>query len=154
MLLNSFWAAVFAIGFGIILTTPARALIACFACGFAGRIIRDVSMGWGISQNWSTVIAAAALVFVAVAVTQRHNISPMVLVCGVLPLGAAVAMFNAIIDLLRVSALKGDALNSASAALSANAGKAITGTLAIALGLAVGMAIVRFAKPDDDAAAV
>ena len=63
-------------------------------------------------------------------------------------------MFNAIIDLLRVSALKGDALNSASAALSANAGKAITGTLAIALGLAVGMAIVRFAKPDDDAAAV
>ena len=64
------------------------------------------------------------------------------LICGVLPLGSAVAMFNMIFDLMRVSSLKGEALSAASVALSANAGKAFTGTLAIALGLATGMAIV------------
>jgi uncharacterized membrane protein YjjB (DUF3815 family) len=140
---NSLWAALFAAGFGVILTTPARALIACFVCGFTGRCVRDVIMGWGLSQNWSTVIAAAAVVLVAVAIIRTHRISPVVLICGVLPLGAAVAMFNTIFELMKVSSLKGDALSAASVALTANAGKAFTGTLAIALGLAVGMAIAR-----------
>jgi uncharacterized membrane protein YjjB (DUF3815 family) len=146
ILLNSSWAAVFATGFGMILTTPPRALIACFACGFTGRCLRDVLMGWGVSQNWSTAIAAAVLVVIAVAIVQRRSISPVVLICGVLPLGAAVAMFNAIIDLMKVSSLTGDALTAASVALSANVGKAFTGTLAIALGLAAGTAVVRLIK--------
>ena len=146
ILLNGLWAAVFAAGFGVILTTPPRALIACFACGFTGRCLRDVLMGWGVSQNWSTVIAAAVLVVVAVAIVQRRSISPVVLICGVLPLGAAVAMFNAITDLMKVSSLTGDALTAASVALSANFGKAFTGTLAIALGLAAGTAVVRLIK--------
>ena len=149
ILLNSLWAAVFATGFGVILTTPPRALIACFACGFTGRCLRDVLMGWGVSQNWSTVIAAAVLVVVAAAIVQRRRISPVVLICGVLPLGAAIAMFNAIIDVMKVSALKGDALTAASVALSANFGKAFSGTLAIGLGLAAGMAIIRLVKRQD-----
>ena len=149
ILLNGLWAGVFATGFGVILTTPPRALIACFACGFTGRCLRDVLMGWGVSQNWSTVIAAAVLVVVAVAIVQRRSISPVVLICGVLPLGAAVAMFNAITDLMKVSSLKGDALAAASIALSANCGKAFTGTLAIALGLAAGIAVVRLIKRQD-----
>jgi len=149
IMLNGLWAAVFATGFGVILTTPPRALIACFACGFTGRCLRDVLMGWGVSQNWSTVIAAAVLVVVAVTIVQRRSISPVVLICGVLPLGAAVAMFNAIIELMKVSSLKGDALAAASIALSANFGKAFTGTLAIALGLAAGIAVVRLIKRQD-----
>ena len=43
----------------------------------------------------------------------------------------------------------GDALTAASVALSANFGKAFTGTLAIALGLAAGMAIIRLVKRQD-----
>jgi hypothetical protein len=149
ILLNSLWAAVFATGFGV--TTPPRALLACFACGFTGRCVRDVLMRWGVSQNWSTVVAAAVLVLVAVAIVRRHHVSPVVLICGVLPLGAAVAMFNAIINLMKVSAAKGEALTAASVELNANVGKAFTGTLAIALGLAAGMAIIRLVKRNDTA---
>jgi len=143
ILLNSLWAALFATGLGILLTAPFRYIVPTFLCGFAGRFVRDVSMGWGMSQNWSTVAAVIVLVLVAVAIVQRHRISPVVLICGVLPLGAAVAMFNMIFELMKVSSLKGDALSAACVALSANAGKAFTGTLAIALGLGAGMAIVR-----------
>ncbi|MGB7946881.1 MAG: threonine/serine exporter family protein, partial [Candidatus Binatia bacterium] len=143
ILLNSFWAALFATGLGILLTAPFRYIVATFLCGFSGRFVRDVlMMSWGMSQNWSTVVAAAVLVLVAVAMVKQHKISPVVLICGVLPLGAAVAMFNVIFELMKVSSLEGEALSAASVALSANTGKAFIGTLAIALGLGAGVALV------------
>ena len=71
------------------------------------------------------------------------------LICGVLPLGSAVAMFNMILDLMKVSSLSGEALSAASVALIANAGKVFTGTLAIALGLGAGMAIVQFVRREE-----
>jgi uncharacterized membrane protein YjjB (DUF3815 family) len=100
-------------------------------------------MGWGLTQNWSTAVAAAVVVLVAVAITRRHAVSPVVMVSGVLPLGAAVAMFNAIIALMKVSTLKGEALSEASLALIANSGKVFVTSLAIALGITAGVIIAR-----------
>jgi uncharacterized membrane protein YjjB (DUF3815 family) len=149
ILTNSLWAALFATGLGVLLTTPARALVSCFVCGFMGRCVRDVCMGWGLSLNWATAVAAGVVALLAVALVRRHAISPVVLICGVLPLGSAVAMFNMIFDLMKVAALNGEALNAASVALSADTGKVFTGTLAIALGLGAGMAIARFVGRED-----
>ena len=149
ILTNSLWAALFATGFGVLLTTPARALVSCFVCGFMGRFVRDVCMGWGLSQNWATAVAAAVVVLLAVAIVGHHAISPVVLICGVLPLGAAVAMFNMILDLMKVSSSSGETLSAASVALIANTGKVFTGTLAIALGLGAGMAIVQFVRREE-----
>ena len=144
ILTNSLWAALFATGFGVLLTTPARALVSCFVCGFMGRCVRDVCMGWGLSLNWATAVAAAVVVLLAVVIVRRKAISPVVLICGVLPLGSAVAMFNMIFDLMKVSSFKDEALTAASIALTANAGKVFTDTMAIALGLGAGMAIAQF----------
>ena len=149
ILMNSLWAGLFAGGLGILLTAPPRALVPTFLCGFAGRFARDVFMSWGMSQNWSTAVAAAVVVLVAVAVIRRHVVSPVVVISGVLPLGAAVAMFNAIIELMKVSSLKGEALSGASVALSANMGKVFTTSLAIALGLGAGIAIVRLFRREE-----
>ena len=149
MLMNSLWAGLFAGGLGILLTAPLRYLVPAFLCGFSGRFARDVFMSWGMGQNWSTAVAAAVVVLVAVAIIRRPGVSPVVLVSGVLPLGAAVAMFNAILELMKVSSLKGEALNGASVALSANLGKVFTTSLAIALGLAVGIAIVRLFRREE-----
>ncbi len=149
ILLNSLWAGLFAGCLGITLTAPPRYVAPAFLCGFAGRFAHDVFMSWGLSQNWSTAVAAAVIVLVAVAVTRRHVESPVVLVSGVLPLGASVAMFNAIIELMKVSSFKGEALGAESVALSANIGKVLTTSLAIALGLAAGIEIVRFLRRED-----
>lgn len=142
MLENALWAAVFAAALGVLLTAPARYLVATFLCGFAGRFARDLCMGWGLTQDWSTMIAAAVVAVLAGLIVRQQRVSPVVLVCAVLPLGAAVAMLNTIYELMRVSFLKGEALTAAAQALSVNAGKVFTGTLAIALGLVVGMALV------------
>ncbi len=149
ILMNSLWAGLFAGGMGILLTAPPRSIVPAFLCGFAGRFARDAFMSWGVNQNWSTAVAAAVVVLVAVAIIRRHVVSPVVLITGVLPLGAAVAMFNAIIELMKVSSLKGEALGEASVALSANMGKVFTTSLAIALGLAVGIAIVRLFRREE-----
>jgi uncharacterized membrane protein YjjB (DUF3815 family) len=149
ILTNSLWAGLFAGGLGFTLTAPSRYIAPAFLCGFTGRFARDVFMSWGMSQNWSTAVAAAVVVLVAVVVIQRHVVSPVVLISGVLPLGAAVAMFNAIIELMKVSSLRGEALSASSVALSANTGKVFTTSLAIALGLGTGMAIVRLFRREE-----
>ena len=144
ILMNSLWAGLFAGGLGIILTAQPRYIFPAFLCGFAGRLARDALMSWGMGQNWSTVVVLAAA-----AIIRRHAVSPVVLVSGVLPLGATVAMFNAIVELMKVSSLKDEALSGASVALSANIGKVFTMSLAIALGLGAGMAIVRLFRREE-----
>jgi uncharacterized membrane protein YjjB (DUF3815 family) len=149
ILVNSLWAALFSSGLGVILTSPPRALVACFLCGFAGRFVRDVATGWGLTHNWSTVIAATVVALLAMAIARHHRVSPVVLICGVLPLGASIAMFSMIVGLMKVASLKGDALIGASVALSADFGKAFTGTLAIALGLRAGMLIAQLLQREE-----
>jgi uncharacterized membrane protein YjjB (DUF3815 family) len=150
ILLNSVWAGVSAAGSGILLTAPSRNMFTTFLCGLTGRFVRDALMVWGVSQTWSTGVAAAVLVVVASAMVRRHKVSPVVLICGVLPLGAATAMFNVILELIRVSSLTGEALSAASVALIANTGKVFAGTLSIALGLAAGLAILRLVKREEE----
>lgn len=151
--MNSVWAALFAAALALLLTAPARYLATTFLCGFVGRFVRDIFMGLGLTQEWSTVVAAAVIAVLATVIVRTERAPPVVLICAVLPLGAAVAMLNAIYELMRVSFLKGEALNAASIALSTNAGKAFTGTLAIALGLVVGMVVARFVTQVEDAEA-
>lgn len=149
MLLNSACAGLIATALAILFTAPVRCLLPTFLCGFGARLIRDVSMSLGASQNWSMVVAAAALLFVAVAIIRRHKVSPVVLICAVLPLGAAVALFNLIFELPKLSSLKEQALGLTSLVLSATTGKALTGALTIALGLWAGLAIVRICRRED-----
>ncbi len=146
--LPSLWAALFATGLAVRLTAPVRYLVPTFICGFVGRGMRDVCMASGLSLGWATVIAAAVVVLVAVTMVRRHTVSPVVLVCGVLPLGATVAMFNLILDLMQVSSLTGEALTRVSVALTANLGKVLITSLAVAIGLGAGMVIVGLFRRD------
>ena len=152
ILLNSLWAGLFAAGLGVLLTAPSRYLVRNLLCGFVGRGTRDICMGWSLGQHWSTLIAAAVVVMVAVAVSRRHTVAPVVLICGVLPLGAAVAMFNLILGLMRVSAATGEALTRASVVLTASLGTVFTTSLAIAIGLGAGISVVEFLRRDEGVA--
>lgn len=143
MFRDSLWAALFAVGLGVRLTAPHQYLIPTFLAAFAGRSVHALLVHGGMGRDWATVIASAAIVAVAVATTRRHHVSPIVLICGVLPLGASSAVFRAVFELLKVSAAQGEGLNAAALAWIAQASRAFTGTMAIALGLGVGMTIAR-----------
>ena len=137
------YAGLFASAIGVMLTAPPRYIVPAFFCGFAGRCARDGLTSLGMSQSWATVAAACIVVLVAVAAIRRHVVSPVVMISGALPIGAAIAMFNLIIGLMRIPSLDGAALTGASVAMSADAGRVLTTSLAIALGLGAGMVIVR-----------
>jgi uncharacterized membrane protein YjjB (DUF3815 family) len=143
ILTNSLWAGLFASALGIIFTAPRGCLAGTFVCGLMGRLVRDLCMSGGLSQNWSTIIASSAIVLVADVMIRRKAVRPVALVGSIIPLGAAMPMFNAIIQVVRLSTLTGEALDAAAVALSASLGKVFITSLAIALGLAVGTALVR-----------
>jgi len=149
ILINSLWGGLFAAGVAILLTAPREYLVATFFCGLVGRLVRDIFSGLGLGQNLSIVVAAAMVVLVAVACIRSHKVSPVAMICGVLPLGAATAMFNMVLGLMKLSTVSGDDLNAASIEYTSNLAKVFVTTLSIALGIGVGMAIVRFIKRED-----
>jgi uncharacterized membrane protein YjjB (DUF3815 family) len=149
VLLEGLWSGLIAAGLGVLFTAPRKYLVAAFACGWVGRCIRDLCIAWGVSHNYSTMLAAAVVVLVAVAIVQRRQLSPVVLVCAVIPLGASVAVFNLIFALIRLSTAAGDARNEYSLAFTSNLASALITFMAIALGLGGGMAIVRLLRRED-----
>ena len=150
ILLQGLLAGFFAGALGVILTAPPRYLIPVFLCGFTGRFVRDALMSFGLSLNWSTMLAAAAIVLAAAAIIRRHTVSPVTLASAILPLAASSSMFDAILALMRVSASTGEALQSASVSLIFNASKLFMTSLAIALGLAFGLVIVKVIRGEHD----
>lgn len=108
-------------------------------------------MGWGISQILATVIAAALVVITAAALVRRPGVSPIVVLSGLIPLGAAGAFFNAIVGFLRISSLSADALAGAPVVLVSNLSKVFTTTLAIAVGAWVGFIIAQVFEGEDEA---
>jgi uncharacterized membrane protein YjjB (DUF3815 family) len=146
ILLDGLLAGFFATSLGVVLTAPTGYVVPVFFCGFSGRFVRDLLTGLGLSLNWSTLIAAAAVVLVGSAFIRRHAVSPVALVSGVLPLAASASMFDAILALMRVSSAQGEALQNASASLISSSAKVFNASLAIAIGLAAGLAIVRLIR--------
>jgi uncharacterized membrane protein YjjB (DUF3815 family) len=142
ILFNAIWAGLFAAALSVVLTAPPQAIFPSLLSGFAARLIRNALIGWGVSSSAAVVVAAAACVLLAVALARRRqNFSVIAIVTGVLPLGAAVALFNSIKGILSLSALKEQALIAASAQLSANLSTVFTTTLAMVLGIGVGFLI-------------
>jgi len=147
MVINGVWAGLFAAALAVVLTAPPQAIIPSLLCGFAARLIRNVLIGWGLSSSAAVVLAAAACVLLAIGLTgRRRGASVIAIVTGVLPLGAAVALFNSIKGILDISSLKEQALITASAQLSANLSAVFTTTFAMALGIGLGFLIARAFK--------
>lgn len=148
-IVSSAWAGLFACGWAVLLTAPPRFIAPAFVGGFAARFTLEALTSWGLNQNWSTVVAAAIVVLIAAAIVRRDAVSPVVMITGVLPLGAVVAMFYSSILLMKVSLLTGEALSGAVVELVANLGKMFTTTLAIALGLGAGLEVMRYCGRED-----
>jgi uncharacterized membrane protein YjjB (DUF3815 family) len=142
VLADSIWSGVFAAALGIGLTTLPKALAPSFVCGFAARLVRDLLIANGVSLAVSVAVAAASCVVVAaVAVRRQPNLSMIALVTGVLPLGAAVALFDLIENVVALATLKGSALTQPTLQLAADFGVVVITTTAIALGILVGFVI-------------
>jgi uncharacterized membrane protein YjjB (DUF3815 family) len=147
ILFNSLWAAIFSAGMAIVFSTPSWALAPSFCCGFMARLVRDLLTGWGASQNLATFVAAALVIFIVVSLVRRPGVSPIVMLAGIIPLGAAGALFRAIVGFLEISSLKGEG-PSAPVALISNLSIVFTTTCAIAVGAWTGYLLGQFVRRD------
>lgn len=142
LLMNALWGGFFAAGLGLLLTTPPQGLLPCFASGLAGRLARNLLIAGGLSQTASVVMAAIVCVLVTILLSRRPQLSPLAMITGVLPLGAAVPLFRSIHGILTLHRLQGDALNKAVVQLIANLSNVFTTTLAIVLGIWLGLLLL------------
>ena len=149
ILIYGLWSGLFGAGLAVLFTAPPNRLPAAFACSFAGRLVRDLFMASGLGSNWSTVIASLVVVFVAVAFVRRQRLSPVVLICAVLPLAGSVSMFNMIFELMKLSTARGQAMNAASVAFTSNLAKVFVTSLSISLRIVAGMTIVQLFKKNE-----
>ena len=146
IVVNTIAAGISAMCLAILLTAPPAHLLSTFFCGFAGRLTRDLLLMAGWRSGWATVLAAVAVVLVGTAILRRREVSPVVIISGVLPLGATSSMFTAIVHLMRVANLEGEELSKVSDALIADAGRVFTTSMAIAAGIGVGIVAMRIMR--------
>ncbi len=143
ILLDGLWSALFATAMSIRNSTPYKYIIPTFISGVIAVLTRDLLENAGLSTNWSTLFAAFMIVISSGLFIRSQKVPPVVMVCAVLPLWASVSMFTLMNDLREVSLLNGDALNKAAIDLSANTAVVFVITVAIALGFAAGLAVLR-----------
>jgi uncharacterized membrane protein YjjB (DUF3815 family) len=147
LLIVGLWTGAFAATFAIVFSAPLQAVVPSFCAGFFARITRDWLAHFGVSQTLATLAASAAVVIVVtVTLIRRPGFSPIVMLSGLVPLGAAKAFFTAIIGFLKISTLKGEALAVAPVSLLSNLSILFKTTLAIALGAALGVVIIQSLK--------
>ncbi len=145
LLIDGLWSALLAAAIAIIFAAPLQALMPSFFGGFIARVARDGLMQAGASQTVATLAAAAAVVIVVMTMVRirRPGISPIVILSSFVPLGAAKPFFLAIIGILKVTSLKGEALAAAPVALLTNISLVFKTTIAIAIGATLGAIIVQ-----------
>ncbi|MFZ1323007.1 MAG: threonine/serine exporter family protein [Ignavibacteria bacterium] len=144
ILIIGMWSAFFATSMCILNSTPFKYIIPTFICGFAGVLTRDFLQNAGLSVNWATLTAAFTIVILAGIIIRSQNVPPIVLICAVLPQWASVSMFQMLNDLRRVTVLTGDELSKAAVDLTANTAMVFVISLVIAIGFALGLAVLKF----------
>jgi uncharacterized membrane protein YjjB (DUF3815 family) len=136
-------AGAHAAAMAVVFTAPREYVVPSFICGFAARLVRDSLLVVGTGSAWATFLAATVAVLVAVMVTPRRAVPPVVLVAAVVQLAASVAVFNVFVEMLRAPSLEGPALAESAVRLNNSLGRAFTAFVAIALGLQLGVLLTR-----------
>jgi uncharacterized membrane protein YjjB (DUF3815 family) len=97
-------AAVPAVGFGMVFNVPKRVLGYCAVGGALGRGLRHLLVeGVGIPVEWSTLLAAATVSLIGVAIAQRLRAHPKVFtVAAMIPMIPGVPLFKTLIAIVQI----------------------------------------------------
>ena len=97
-------ASVPAVGFGMVFNVPKRVLGYCAAGGALGRGLRYLLVeGAGIPVEWSTLLAAATVSLIGVAIAQRLRAHPKVFtVAAMIPMIPGVPLFKTLIAIVQI----------------------------------------------------
>jgi uncharacterized membrane protein YjjB (DUF3815 family) len=136
LLENLVFAAIPAVGFGMLFNVPARILGWCALGGALGRGLRFLLVQAGLGVPWATLLAAAAVSWLGVWAAQRLRAHPKVFtVAAVIPMVPGVAIYTSLLALWQVQR---DGLTYERLATALTAGLNATSIVAaLSVGLAV-----------------
>lgn len=135
MAITALWAGLFAAAMALVFSSPPRAMPACFLGAATGRLARDALLTTGATLELATVVGAAAVGLVALALLRRANVSPVVMASAVLPLGAAGPFFRAIAAFVKLARVPADQQDKVSLDVVTNLSTMFMTTLALAIGI-------------------
>jgi uncharacterized membrane protein YjjB (DUF3815 family) len=97
-------ASVPAVGFGMVFNVQRRVLVYCAAGGALGRGLRHILVeGTGLPVEWSTLLAAATVSLLGVAIAQRLRAHPKVFtVAAMIPMIPGVPLFKTLIAIVQI----------------------------------------------------
>lgn len=147
ILTNALWGAVMAGGLAVFFTVPRQALWIAVVCGAAGRGVRSAALQADQGLLRATLLAALVVALVAVVVAPARQLSPVVAMSALIPLGAAIDAFDVIWAAMRIPGTADvTQLAALSADLVANTITVAAVTLAIAIGFLVPWLLLRFMR--------
>lgn len=137
LLTEGVWGGLFAAAMSIIFAAPSRAMLPSFCAGVVARVSHDALIGAGAGVNFATLVAAALVCLVGEIAIRRNIGSPVVVVSGLVPLGAAAPFFRTIVDFLRIASMPADRLASLPQAMLSDISKVFCTTADIGIGVSL-----------------
>ncbi|MGL6146879.1 MAG: threonine/serine exporter family protein [Plesiomonas sp.] len=101
---DMFFAAIPAVGFGLLLNVPVRALRYCAMLGALGHGMRFLLLHYGFPIEWSTLAASTTIGMIGVHWSHRYLAHPKVFtVAAVIPMVPGVKAYKAMIALVEIN---------------------------------------------------
>jgi uncharacterized membrane protein YjjB (DUF3815 family) len=149
LLHDAIWSGIAALGFAILFNVPTRTLRGCLVCGAAGHVIRTITMQFGLSMEFATLMGATAVGFMGTIFGRRWQTPAAIFtVSGVIPLVPGVFAFRTMIALLNITSAVDSAVGlSALLEVSQNGIKTGLILMAIAAGIAAPTLLFDRRKP-------
>jgi len=147
---NALWGAVMAGGLAVFFTVPRGALWIAFICGALGRGVRSGALQADQGLIRATLLAALIVALGALVLAPGRQLSPVIAMSALIPLGAAGDAFDVIWAALRIpGTTDAAALATLSADVMTNAISVAAVTMAIAVGFLLPWLLVRMLRNAD-----
>ncbi|UJF20094.1 threonine/serine exporter family protein [Vibrio sp. SS-MA-C1-2] len=101
---DMFFAMIPAVGFALVFNVPVKALKYCAIGGAIGHGLRYIGLHFGLSLEWSTLIAASTVGMIGIHWSHRFLAHPKVFtVAAMIPMVPGVFAFKAMIALVQIN---------------------------------------------------
>ncbi len=150
IIINGFWCGWAALGFSILFNAPTRSILPCWIGGFVAGLVKFsfLASGMGAGIILSSFLAGISVSIVAIPLSKLLHLPVIVIsIPSIIPLIPGVFAYRSMMGLMKLARNTANDYSGLIAETVYNGVMAFFVIMAIALGLAVPLIIMRFIAP-------